>query len=169
MMSKNNQLILSLGILLALIIGGSAYAYFSLAPAMEENGYSFETVRAPHDPMVDDMGIDATGSMMDSVGSYEAYTPEKLAKAEDGSVVIFFRAPWCSTCTGLDADIQAHLNEIPEKTHILVANYDSETALKKKYGVTYQHTLVQVDQSGKLIKKWQGSPTLATLISEIQS
>jgi hypothetical protein len=51
---------------------------------------------------------------------------------------------------------------------ILKVDYDKETELKKKYGVTYQHTLVQVDKDGNLIKKWSGSPTLTKLVSEIK-
>ena len=47
------------------------------------------------------------------VGSYEAYAPEKLALANSGDVVLFFRASWCPTCRALDADIKAHLNDIP--------------------------------------------------------
>lgn len=46
-------------------------------------------------------------------------------------------------------------------------NYDNSKELKTKYGVTYQHTLVQVDKDGKLLKKWAGSPTLSDLVSEI--
>jgi hypothetical protein len=51
---------------------------------------------------------------------------------------------------------------------ILKTDYDKETELKKKYGVTYQHTLVQVDKSGNMIKKWSGGGTLDNLLSQIQ-
>jgi hypothetical protein len=46
-------------------------------------------------------------------------------------------------------------------------DYDNSDELKKKYGVTYQHTLVQVDKDGNLIKKWSGSPTLTSLVKEV--
>ena len=101
-------------------------------------------------------------------GTFEPYAPEKIAKANAGPVVLFFHASWCPTCRALTADIKAHLNDIPEHVTILDVDYDSSQALKQKYGVTIQHTLVQVDASGNLIKTWQGSPTLADLLTQVK-
>lgn len=101
-------------------------------------------------------------------GTYEDYAPEKLAKASTGKVILFFHAPWCPTCKILQDDINAHLQDIPENVTILRTDYDTSTELKKKYGITYQHTLVQVDENGNMIKKWSGSPSLAELLSEVQ-
>lgn len=101
-------------------------------------------------------------------GSYEPYAAAKLAKAATGDVVLFFRASWCPTCKALDSDIRAHLSQIPGTLTILDVNYDTETALKQKYAVTYQHTLVQVDVSGKQITKWSGGQTLASIIEKVQ-
>ena len=42
-----------------------------------------------------------------------------------------------------------------------------EIALKPKYGVTYQHTLVQVDANGNQVKKWNNSYTLEEILREI--
>ncbi len=119
---------------------------------VEEDGHM-------HDSMMDDH--------MMSQGSYEAYAPEKFAKAHDGHVVLFFRASWCPTCKALDSDIKGHMSDIPEGVTILDVNYDTETALKQKYGVTYQHTLVEVDSQGNMISKWSGSPTLSELVSHL--
>ena len=105
------------------------------------------------------------GAMMKK-GSYETYSADKLAMANEGDVVLFFRASWCPTCRALDADIKT--GAIPAGVTILDVNYDTETALKQKYGVTSQHTLVQVDAQGTLIRKWQGSPTLVTVVANIQ-
>ncbi len=101
-------------------------------------------------------------------GSYEAYSSEKIARAESGDVVLFFHASWCPSCRSLNSDIETNMSSIPEGVSILKVDYDKETELKKKYGVTYQHTLVQVHKDGNLIKKWSGSPKLANLVSEIQ-
>jgi thiol-disulfide isomerase/thioredoxin len=70
--------------------------------------------------------------------------------------VLFFHASWCPTCRAADANIKANLLSIPSGLTIHQVDYDSSTELKKKYGVTYQHTFVQVDESGTLIKKWSG-------------
>lgn len=101
-------------------------------------------------------------------GTYEAYAPEKLARANTGDVVLFFHAAWCPSCKTLDATIESHTQDIPHGLTILKTDYDTETALKKKYGVTYQHTMVQVDAEGHLIKKWSGGADLASITNEVQ-
>lgn len=101
-------------------------------------------------------------------GSYESYAPEKLAFAETGNVVLFFRASWCPTCRALDKDIKENLGAIPSDLKILNVDYDNSQELKQKYGVTTQHTLVQVDKDGNMISKWSGSPTLSSLVSQIK-
>lgn len=116
------------------------------------------------DDMMKDVSVETT---LKKVGSYEAYAPEKLARAESGAVVLFFHASWCPSCRGLNADIEANLSTIPEGVSILKVDYDKETELKKKYGVTYQHTLVQVDAQGNQIKKWSGSPKLSNVLAEL--
>lgn len=108
------------------------------------------------------------GAMMATAGSYDVYSPEKIAKAATGKVVLFFRAGWCPTCKALDTDIRSHLKDIPAEVTILDVDYDNSTTLKQKYGVTYQHTLVQVDASGNQITKWSGGLTLAEFITNIK-
>jgi len=109
------------------------------------------------------------GAMMVKAGSYEGYEASKIAMASaTHDVVLFFRASWCPTCKAVVADIKANLKAIPASLTILDVNYDNSTDLKKKYGVTYQHTFVQVDAEGNLIKKWSGSPTLSSLVSEVK-
>jgi thioredoxin 1 len=109
------------------------------------------------------------GDVMMKAGTYEVYASEKVALASaTHDVVLFFRAGWCPTCRAVDADIKANLAKIPASLAILDVNYDNSTALKQKYGVTYQHTFVQVDKDGTLIKKWSGSPTLAAVVAEVK-
>jgi thiol-disulfide isomerase/thioredoxin len=108
------------------------------------------------------------GETMMAKGSYEPYASAKLSMADAGDVVLFFRASWCPTCRGVDADIRAKKDAIPGGLTILDVDYDNSADLKKKYGVTYQHTFVQVDSKGNLIKKWAGSPTLAAIVAEVQ-
>ena len=103
-----------------------------------------------------------------NTGSYEAYAPEKLAFAETGNVILFFHASWCPSCRVLEKDIEENLSNIPNDLKLLKVDYDNSSELKKKYGVTTQHTLVQVDKDGNMISKWSGSPTLSSLISQIK-
>lgn len=102
------------------------------------------------------------------VGSYESYAPEKLAYTETGNAVLFFQASWCPTCRALDKDIKENLSNIPADLKILTVDYDNSQELKQKYGVTTQHTLVQVDKDGNMISKWSGSPTLLSLVAQIK-
>lgn len=106
-------------------------------------------------------------SMMQK-GSYELYDASKLVRAEKGDVVLFFRASWCPFCKATDADIKANRDSISDGLTILEVDYDNSTDLKQKYGLTYQHTFVQVDSKGGLITKWSGTDTLAALEAKVQ-
>lgn len=164
--TKTGALPLIIGILVLIGIGAAAYAYTQKPQdVMEEAEAMMEEKTVTEDAMMKDDTNE--GAMMEK-GSYEAYSAEKLARAETGDVVLFFRASWCPTCRALDADIRANLGAFPAGLTILDVNYDTETALKQKYGVTRQHTLVQVAADGTMIKKWDGSPTLAALTAGVQ-
>jgi len=106
--------------------------------------------------------------LMAKAGVYAPYEAGKLTMAATGDVVLFFKASWCPSCRTVDADIKANLESIPEKLTILEVDYDNSVELKKKYGVTTQHTFVQVDQTGTLIKKWSGGSTLASVVAQVQ-
>ncbi len=75
--------------------------------------------------------------------------------ADTSAVVLFFNAKWCPSCQ--QANKSFLNNKVPAGLIILSVDYDTSTELKKKYGVTYQHTFVQVDSNGNMIKKWSGS------------
>ena len=139
--------------------------------AMEEKDAMMKADTTETDSMMkkDETSMMDKSDTMMKVGSYETYAPEKVALASaTHDVVLFFRASWCPICRALDADIKANLSKIPESLAILDVNYDNSTALKQKYSVTYQHTFVQVDKDGNLIKKWSGSPTLSALVVEVK-
>ena len=100
-------------------------------------------------------------------GRYEAYAPSLLQRAKTEKVVLFFYAPWCPTCRTVDTDIKNRLNDLPSDLSLLTVDYDSSTELKKKYGVTYQHTFVQVDETGNMLKKWSGGSTLQSILVQL--
>lgn len=156
-----NKLFIGLGLVIV-VVGGVILATGDDTPSVQSSPTPSASlaVSSSPSPLI---SVSATQK-----GSYESYSTEKLARAATGDVVLFFRAPWCPTCRALDADIKAHLGDIPAGVTILDVDYDSSTALKQKYGVTYQHTLVQVDASGTQINKWTGSPNLAALLSNIK-
>lgn len=101
-------------------------------------------------------------------GTYQNYNESKLALADSEKVILFFSADWCSTCRGLDRDINKKLGKIPSDINILKINYDRSRVLRQKYGVVIQHTLVQVDSNGDMIGKWIGSSSLERLVSRVK-
>lgn len=99
-------------------------------------------------------------------GKYIDYSEDTLASA-NGTKVLFFHAPWCPQCRQLDSDIKD--GGIPQNTTILKVDYDSNQALRQKYGVTIQTTFVTVDENGNQIKKYTAyeKPTLDNVISNL--
>lgn len=165
----NKKLLLG-GLALLVLIGGVA-AYFSQKHATQTavQAALMQKEQSPLDTGTGDVMTKTDGALMTDTGTYETYAVEKIAMASSThKVVLFFHASWCPTCRAIDADIKSHLKDIPKDLTILNVDYDTSSALKMKYGVTTQHTFVEVDAQGVLIKKWRGSPTLAALVEQLQ-
>ncbi|KXK26064.1 MAG: Thioredoxin [candidate division WS6 bacterium OLB20] len=129
-----------------------------------------ESMEKNDDRMEGDDKMDGDDKMKDDSaqsGSYVDYDERLLANASNGDVVLFFLASWCPTCKILNDSINGSLDEIPSDLTILKTDYDTYTQLKQKYGVTYQHTLVQVDAQGNLIKKWSGGFSLDDIVAQL--
>jgi thiol-disulfide isomerase/thioredoxin len=134
---------------------------------MNENAMMEKT-----DMMEQDTDImDTSAMMMDS--RYVAYSPEVFDASADQRRVLFFYASWCPTCRPADADFQEQANSIPSDVKLIRVNYnDPETDQKEKdladtYGVTYQHTFVQIDEQGNEITIWNGGQ-MDELLTNIQ-
>ena len=80
---------------------------------------------------------------------------------------LFFHAGWCPICQRMEKDILEGLNEFPEGTVILKADYDKETQLKQKYLVQTQSTILFFDAEGKQTGKLLG-PQNEAIIEEIK-
>lgn len=110
-----------------------------------------------------------SSSSTNSKGEYITYEEFSNNKDKYGNstVVYFFNAKWCPTCQALTKNITANISDIPDNFVIVSIDYDKYTDLKKQYGVTIQHTLVQVDSAGNTIKKWSGGNTLESIVSKV--
>jgi thioredoxin 1 len=94
-------------------------------------------------------------------GSYitpAEYEADKAAY-DAGDVVLFFNASWCSTCKIARDNLTADPAAIPEGLTIVTVDFDEATDLKQQYGVTLQHTFVQIGPDGAELAKWSGSVT----------
>ncbi len=113
----------------------------------------------------EDSAMQKTDVAMTQTGSYSTYNLSKLANAEKGDVVLFFHAGWCPKCKETDKNFNA--TQTPDGLTILKIDYDNSTELRKKYGVTIQHTFVQVDKDGNELKQWNGSYTYDDIKAQV--
>ncbi len=104
--------------------------------------------------------------MIDKSSSrYVEYSKTSLDQAANKRRVLYFYATWCPSCKAANEDFTANPNKIPEDVVVMRTNYNDpntdaeEKDLAKKYGITYQHTFVQIDAQGNQITKWNGGDT----------
>lgn len=111
-------------------------------------------------------GTSSQSSSNSSDGAYVTYSSSVIANT-DGTKVLFFHAPWCPQCRAIEADIIPE--NIPANTTIIKVDYDSNQALRQKYGVTLQTTFVRVDDDGNLVAKYVAydEPTFASVKENI--
>lgn len=93
---------------------------------------------------------------------YIEYATGVLDSVSNSRRVLFFYANWCPTCRPADDNFRNNTDTIPEDVTVIRVNYnDTETDQEEKdiagkYGITYQHTFVQIDNAGDVITKWNG-------------
>ncbi len=93
---------------------------------------------------------------------YIPYSKTALDNASSTRRVLFFYATWCPTCIAANTNFSQNLDKIPSDVTLIKVNYNDpqtdqeEKDLAKKYGITYQHTFVQIDSEGNEITKWNG-------------
>ncbi|MBI4136727.1 hypothetical protein HY469_01565 [Candidatus Roizmanbacteria bacterium] len=89
---------------------------------------------------------------------YFIYNPSlhHQAFASNTKVVLYFYAPWCTTCVSLDQEIAKDPTIIPEDVLVLQIPFDKPSELKTKYGVMFPHTFVWIGNSGEVLNQWIG-------------
>lgn len=142
------------------------------------NSESSESMEKETDAMVDEdeVMVDEEsmskddGAMMKEDSRYVVLADfdSNSSAYDDQTKVYFFHASWCPICQGIDKEINADTNKIPEGTVFIKTDFDDNTDLRKKYSVTTQYTFVQVDNDGNQIAKWSAT-SLDRAINGIQS
>ena len=118
----------------------------------------------------DEMGSEVAGSeeMESAPGSFITLADYEGAKDTyaGNDVVLFFNASWCSTCKEARENLEADPSAIPAGLTIVKVDFDDSDELRQKYGVTVQHTFVQIDSDGNELAKWNGSVTADEIASQ---
>lgn len=85
---------------------------------------------------------------------HAAYSADAGKYHESSNVVLFFNASWCPTCRNTVKSLDA--DGAPAGLTVVSVDFDDASELRRKYGVTVQHTFVQVDEDGKALTKFTG-------------
>ncbi len=87
----------------------------------------------------------------------------RRSEREGTTVVLFFHAPWCPSCRATEDSLRA--DGVPAGLTVVKVDFDTATDLRRQYGVTVQHTFVQVDPSGRRLAAFTGALTGAEIAS----
>ena len=98
--------------------------------------------------------------------TYDQYQAFKDTYA-DSKVVLFFNATWCPDCRAINEALTSDPGKIPAGTTVVSVDYDQHADLRQRYGVTMQHTFVQINSSGDKVRQWASTSTDG-LLKELQ-
>lgn len=141
-MNKATAIIIGIVVLVA---GGVGYLL------LNGDDSNIDAPQSPSNSSSQSSQTSSSGSAPSSDSSYQQYSESALAST-DGTKILFFHANWCPQCKKLEADIKQ--TAIPAGVTVFEVDYDNSQALKQKYGVTLQTTLVRVDDNGELVSKY---------------
>ncbi|RLP11676.1 thioredoxin family protein [Propionibacterium australiense] len=159
--------VLAAGVLAACGPNDKKDADGSMSPAMSSDAMSPESAMS-HDAMSPESAM-SSGAMsqesamsqdkMMSPGRFISHDEYKANsdKKTDTKSILFFNATWCPSCQAITKALKENPGRIPDGTDIVSVDYDSNPELRQKYGVTTQHTFVQVDAEGNAVRTWSAT------------
>ena len=149
--SGNTITIVAIIIVLVFVLGVAVFLYMGES---DESNYELAVQESsqPNEDQVIEIDPDSEEPLPS--GAYVDYSESAVADAGDSKKVIFFHAEWCPECRSFEQNLLSA--PIPDGLTILKADYDTESALKQKHGITHQTSFVQVDSDGDQLTKWQG-------------
>lgn len=102
--------------------------------------------------------------------TYLAYTPEGFNTVFGKQpVVLYFWASWCPICRAEEPKIQALIERSELAVTGFRVNFDTESAMKERYRVPYQHTTIILNSKGEEATRFTGpvsDDVLAKAISD---
>jgi thiol-disulfide isomerase/thioredoxin len=154
-------------VLATIIVGGLGYVLMSgSATQPTEQATTSQPAKSADTSTPSKTSSPTSTTQTSAAGTYADYSAESVAGAK-GARVLFFHAPWCPQCRQLDTSIKE--GKIPLDVTIYKVDYDKNQALRQKYGVTIQTTLVLLDEQGNEVKKYVAydQPSLTAVIENL--
>lgn len=145
----NKKMLAIVIIILALIGGGVAYLVANGTDEPTAQNTTTSQSTSPDSTATNQEA--AQEGTSNAAGQYIAYDADKVTSTP-GTKLLFFHAPWCPQCRAIEASINN--STIPSGVTIFKVDYDTNQALRQKYGVTLQTTFVKVDDQGNLVEKF---------------
>lgn len=168
----NNKTLL-FGLIVVVLLGGGAYVLTQSQSQPSRESMTKKSDEVMMEKTDSPVMENADGAMIKSESRYMEYSQSAFQSAAGKRRVLFFYANWCPTCRPTDAAFQSNMSQIPEDVVVFRVNYNDpdtdqgEKDLSANYGITYQHTFVQVDANGNEVATWNGGQ-LNELLSNIQ-
>ena len=173
-MNKNILILLALGAI-GLTYYFATSSNSAMMPKEEMMAASPSPVSTDAAMMKDEKMMEAPSdsNMMKKSTQYLMYEDGVLEANSTARRILFFYASWCPNCRPVDAELTKRVAELPEGVVVIRVNYNdpetdaAEKALASKYGVTYQHTFVEIDGSGEKVQTWNGG-SVDMLLSKVK-
>ncbi len=144
------KILLSFVILVA--IAGVWYRYYTITQPMvvQMKLPTTATAQEEEEIVANPFAIEALSSGLEvksTAALYSDYSESAVQKSlDDGNkVILFFHASRCPICRKFDKELNDQLDQVPSDVAIFKVNYDKENALKQKYDIKIQHTLISID------------------------
>ena len=158
------------GAVLLLIIGGIWF----LSRGNQSSATPYAGVKGADLPaVVGEAGLTSEKIPYTETENYKEYTPEVLATAlkSGTATLLYFYADWCTSCREQEPHLEQFFKDALQKKRPMVGirvNVDTEKAVSKQFGVSYQTTFVLLGKDGKTIKKFFGVHTPEQMAEEMK-
>jgi thiol-disulfide isomerase/thioredoxin len=150
-----------------LLVGVSACGSDSASPAADPSAAAPSTAASVQSPAGEPVQSPAGEPVQSPAGGFIDYADYQADPTAftTGDVVLFFNATWCPTCQEATKNLKSA--GFPDGLTVVSVDYDSNLGLRKQYGVTTQHTFVQVSPDGEQMAKFTGATTVEQIESEL--
>jgi len=145
----NKKTLIAVGVIVAVIVG--ALLYVALKPSDSAVAPSPSATETENKQTTTENEEGSEQNQKARTGVYVDYSEQAVASAE-GTKILFFHAPWCPQCREIESTINE--NGVPAGATVLKVDYDTNQALRQKYGITIQTSFVKIDDQGNGVETY---------------